>query len=470
MDLPFPCSKVDYMNTSEISTHVNDPARLAALRTVALLDTPAEEAFDRLSRLAIRFVNAPVALVTLIDEDRQFFKSCIGLPEPWNSRRETPLSHSFCQHNRIVGEALLIEDARRHPLFKDNLAIRDLRVVAYLGIPLVTFDGYVLGSFCVIDVQPRRWRQEELSVVQDLAAAVMTEIQLRAEISMRSQAEGQRDDLAELNSILRLEIMARKQAENQLQTLKDELERRIEQRTRELQETQLQYMHAEKLSAIGKLSASIAHEINNPLQGIMTILQGFRNRLGLEDEDKVLLELALSESYRMKSLIRSLQNFNRPSQGKRVLMDVHASIDSVLLLCKNRLKQKKISTVLRYAENLPQILAVPDQIKQVIINLLNNAADALPNGGIITITTWQEEQRVAVAIKDTGIGIEPDKLHHIFEPFYTTKPGVKGTGLGLSVSHGIVQNHQGEIRVQSRPQEGAIFTVLLPVAEDFARR
>ena len=470
MDLPFPCSKVDYMNTSEISTHVNDPARLAALRTVALLDTPAEEAFDRLSRLAIRFVNAPVALVTLIDEDRQFFKSCIGLPEPWNSRRETPLSHSFCQHNRIVGEALLIEDARRHPLFKDNLAIRDLRVVAYLGIPLVTFDGYVLGSFCVIDVQPRRWRQEELSVVQDLAAAVMTEIQLRAEISMRSQAEGQRDDLAELNSILRLEIMARKQAENQLQTLKDELERRIEQRTRELQETQLQYMHAEKLSAIGKLSASIAHEINNPLQGIMTILQGFRNRLGLEDEDKVLLELALSESYRMKSLIRSLQNFNRPSQGKRVLMDVHASIDSVLLLCKNRLKQKKISTVLRYAENLPHILAVPDQIKQVIINLLNNAADALPNGGIITITTWQEEQRVAVAIKDTGIGIEPDKLHHIFEPFYTTKPGVKGTGLGLSVSHGIVQNHQGEIRVQSRPQEGAIFTVLLPVAEDFARR
>ncbi|WP_226377659.1 GAF domain-containing protein [Citrifermentans bremense] len=145
------------MNGSDISSHVTDPARLAALRAVALLDTPTEEAFDRLSRLASRFASAPVALVTLVDSDRQFFKSCVGLPEPWLSSRQTPLSHSFCQYNRVAKQPLIIEDARVHPLFKENLAIRDLKVIAYLGIPLVTSDGYVLGSFCVIDHKPRHW-------------------------------------------------------------------------------------------------------------------------------------------------------------------------------------------------------------------------------------------------------------------------------------------------------------------------
>lgn len=453
------------MITSEVATHAKDPARLAALRAVAMLDTPAEEPLDRLSRLAARFVNAPVALVTLVDADRVFLKSCIGLPEPWCSQRETPLSHSFCPYNRISGEPLIIEDARMHPLFRDSPAIRDLQAIAYLGIPLVTSDSYVLGSFCVIDVRPRFWQQEEIAVIKDLAAAVMTEIQLRTEISARNRAEAQRDDLAKMNTLQRLEIVARKQAEEQLQTEKDDLERRVEQRTRELQETQFQYMHAEKLSAIGKLSASIAHEVNNPLQGIMTILQGFKNRLVLEEEDKGMLDLALSESYRMKSLIRNIKNFYRPSSGKKNVMDIHASIDSVLLLCKSDFKHKKITTVLKYADMLPPILAVPDQIKQVLFNLLNNAADALPKGGEITITTWQEDRKVAVAIEDTGTGIDPDKINHIFEPFYTTKPGIKGTGLGLSVSHGIIQNHHGEIRVESRPLEGTIFTVVLPIEE-----
>jgi signal transduction histidine kinase len=168
----------------------------------------------------------------------------------------------------------------------------------------------------------------------------------------------------------------------------------------------------------------------------------------------------------MKCLIRSLRDFNRPSSGEKIFMDVHASIDSVLLLCKSDFQRKRITTVLNYAARLPQILAIRDQIIQVFFNLLNNAADAcLENGGVITISTWQEEKRIAVAIKDTGTGIKPEKMDQIFQPFYTTK-STKGTGLGLSVSHGIVQNHQGEIRVESRPGEGSTFTVLLPIAAE----
>jgi PAS domain S-box-containing protein len=163
----------------EPSTAITEPRRIEALRGLMLLDSSGEEAFDRITRLAVAVLQVPVALVSLVDEDRQFFKSCIGLAEPWASARQTPLSHSFCQHVVASSEPLIIEDARRHPLVQHNLAIPDLNVIAYLGIPLITSEGDVLGSFCVIDSEPRVWAEEEISTLTGLAAIVMTEIELR---------------------------------------------------------------------------------------------------------------------------------------------------------------------------------------------------------------------------------------------------------------------------------------------------
>ena len=159
---------------------LRDPARLAALRRTTLLSASPDEAFDRLTRLATMALGAPVALVTLVDAERQLLKGCIGLPEPWASARETGLTHSVCQHVVSSNEPLIITDAREHPLVRDSLAIPDLGVVAYAGIPLLTSDGYVLGSFCVIDHEPRVWTARELAILRDLAASVMTEIELRA--------------------------------------------------------------------------------------------------------------------------------------------------------------------------------------------------------------------------------------------------------------------------------------------------
>jgi PAS domain S-box-containing protein len=130
-----------------------------------------------------------VALVSLVDEHRQFFKSCVGLPEPWAARRQTPLSHSFCQHVVATGGPLAIEDARRDPLVCDNPAIVDLDVVAYLGVPLRTPDGQVIGSFCVIDGRPRAWSEEDMEVLQAVAESVMTEIELRLDVAERRRAE-----------------------------------------------------------------------------------------------------------------------------------------------------------------------------------------------------------------------------------------------------------------------------------------
>ncbi|HSU69592.1 MAG TPA: GAF domain-containing protein, partial [Tepidisphaeraceae bacterium] len=155
-----------------------DAARLKALEQAALLDTPPEEAFDRLTRLAARILGVPISLVSLVDKDRQFFKSSVGRPTPLSMARQTPLTHSFCQHAVLSGEPVIVHDAREHPVLKDNPAV-PLGVVAYAGIPLVTNDGLVLGSFCAIDTKPREWTPEQIELLRDLTAAAMTEIEFR---------------------------------------------------------------------------------------------------------------------------------------------------------------------------------------------------------------------------------------------------------------------------------------------------
>jgi signal transduction histidine kinase len=161
-------------------TALHDTVRLAELRRLRLLDTPAEAAFDRLAVLAARLLRAPVALISLVDEDRQFFKSCVGLPEPWRSERQTPLTHSVCQYVVGDGRPLVISDARVDPVLATNRAIPDLGVVAYAGVPIRTGSGQLLGSFCAIDSEPRGWTSDDIGVLQDLAEAVGDLIELRA--------------------------------------------------------------------------------------------------------------------------------------------------------------------------------------------------------------------------------------------------------------------------------------------------
>ncbi len=174
-----------------MSLPVIDKDRLNKLRSLCLLDTLTDPAFDRLTRLASNILKTPISLVSLVDEDRQFFKSFIGLPDPWATTRETPLSHSFCKHVVATGAPLIITDARLEPLVQDNLAIKDLGVIAYAGMPLTTSDGYELGSFCAIDTQPKQWTEEEISILVDLTASVMTEIELQSELRRIKQLETQ---------------------------------------------------------------------------------------------------------------------------------------------------------------------------------------------------------------------------------------------------------------------------------------
>lgn len=173
-------------------TIIREPARLAALDRTGLLDAPPEEPLDRLTRLASRIVAAPIALVSFVDRERQFFVSHTGLPAELQRSRQTPLSHSFCQHVVAQGDTLVVEDARRHPLVHDNGLLTEHGALAYAGVPVRDRDGHVLGSFCVIDHQPRTWSEEDLYVLRELARSAVSEVELRR--ALREEERRSRTD------------------------------------------------------------------------------------------------------------------------------------------------------------------------------------------------------------------------------------------------------------------------------------
>lgn len=224
-----------------------------------------------------------------------------------------------------------------------------------------------------------------------------------------------------------------------------------------------QLHHAQKMDAIGKLASSVAHEFGNPLVGMRFAMRDILNRSYLKEEDATLLSMAEKECDRMRGLIRDLQRFNRPTSGRRTTFNLHHLLDSLFVFHRRLLSLNKVRLVQLYDEQDIIISAVEDQLRQVFINLILNAIDAMEeNGGVLTILTAASPEKAIISIKDNGSGVKPEAMDHIFEPFFTTKSAVEGVGLGLPVSYGIVQAHNGEIAVRSKPGN-TVFEVTLPL-------
>ncbi len=233
----------------------------------------------------------------------------------------------------------------------------------------------------------------------------------------------------------------------------------------DLLKTQGQLIHAEKLSAIGSLAASIAHEFNNPLCGVHSVMERIARKSVLASGDQKLVELALEQCDRMKRLVKNLQQFNLPFSDVKSEFDLHRVLDSVLLLLHKYLQTRKATVLKKYAAGGVLLTGAENQIKQVLLNLIKNSGESLTEmGGEIRIQTSQEAHSLHIVIADTGAGISEEHLPYIFEPFFTTKSTVKESGLGLSVSYGIIKSHQGEILVESTLGKGTTFTVILPLA------
>jgi C4-dicarboxylate-specific signal transduction histidine kinase len=252
-------------------------------------------------------------------------------------------------------------------------------------------------------------------------------------------------DLKQANQQLKKEIAERKRSEKELQKVNQQL------------------LHSEKLSALGQLAASIAHEFNNPLMGIRNTLEQVQQGTALEDSLAELVELSINESNRVMNLAHQLKDFYRPSSGTPQPLNIHDAIDDMLMLKKNDFRKENIQLNKEYSEHLPNVKVVEDQFKQVILNLLQNANEACLKGGELTIRTEVLDSTIEVAIKDNGQGIKQKYMDKIFDPFFTTKGEVKGTGLGLSVSYGIIKKHGGDLKARSTEGEGSQFIISLPI-------
>jgi two-component system NtrC family sensor kinase len=262
-----------------------------------------------------------------------------------------------------------------------------------------------------------------------------------------------------------------KRTQEELQQLNQTLEERVQKKSEELKRAQANLIQVEKMVSLGTLAATVAHELNNPLEGILTYAKLIRKRMsrpGLTEDEKteIVQELTMiaDETSRCGNIVKNLLLFSRKQVGEFKENDIRALVEQSAKLLEHHLKMHNITQKLTFAESLPLVVSDGEQIQQVLMALQINAVEAMQNEGVLEIAvTRSSEETVTITIADSGVGIRPEDLPHIFEPFFTTKKEGKGTGLGLAVVYGIVERHHGTITANSEPNKGTVFTITLPI-------
>jgi len=261
-----------------------------------------------------------------------------------------------------------------------------------------------------------------------------------------------------------------KAARDEITTWSHTLEQRVEEKTRELRDTQDRMIQTEKMASLGKLAAVVAHEINNPLAGILTYIKLLRrmlrkgsSRLNSDEADHH-LEMMEAETVRVGNIVKNLLAFSRPSHAEIGDANVNAIIERSLQLVAHQMDLQSVECQAELAPDVPVIKADPSQVQQALLAIIINAVEAMPDGGRVTVASGYEPaaRRVTIRVSDTGRGIPEDSIPHLFEPFFTTKTEGKGVGLGLFVAYGIIRRHGGTVEVASKLHGGTTFTISLP--------
>lgn len=404
-----------------VSSHestLSNPERLKALLESGLLDTPPEQIYDRFTRLASQLLGCPVSLISLVDRDRQFFKSATGLSEPLKSARQTPLSHSFCQYVVSSGLPLTIEDARLHPLVCKNPAIQDYGVIAYLGMPLTTQDGHTLGSLCVVDTKPREWPEQAVTTLHELAGMVMTEMELRAT-------------------------------------------------ARALRQVYLDLREAE--IARDELAQMLVHDLRNPLTSMMVALEMFDPQF--PELQEATLELAKQSGGKLIDMVEQILEVGKADSGRMSLaLELYAP-STIVLAARDQVIHsainQRVQIETRFGQHLGMVTADADKLRRVLVNLLANAIQHSPEETKVIVAVENEPgtENLVFTVSDSGEGIPAALQGKIFQKYSAVKSkkaGVASCGLGLAFCQRAVAAHGGEITFTSEAGRGTTFRVTIP--------
>jgi two-component system NtrC family sensor kinase len=391
----------------------NEKQRMNALDEYRVLDTAPEPEFDAITELASAIVGAPIALISLVDHDRQWFKSKVGL-----SACETPRDISFCGHAILEPEVFVVEDAATDLRFADNpLVTGDPKIRFYAGAPLVSRGGQAIGTLCVIDRVPRVLEPSKKAALVTLARMVVAQFELR---------------------------LKNRELESALQTI-------------EAQKASL--IHHSKMSALGEMAGGMAHEINNPL----AIISGYGARIGMllrspePEANREKIESSLEGIgkgvERITTIIRGLQLFSREGSSDPLeKADLRRVVRDSLGLCQEHFKNLGIEIRLELPSDPLEVSCRATQVSQILVNLLNNSKDAirdLPVPRFVLVQLREEQDQIVLSVSDSGPGVPEELRFRVFEPFFTTKPPGSGTGLGLSISRTLARANGADLFLQS---------------------
>lgn len=401
---------------TDLDSSLQSKKRLEAVVRTGLLDTPPEEGFDRLTKLAAKLIGVPVAFISLVDEERDYYKSAVGLDSHLTAKRELQ-GRTFCHYAVASGAPLIIDDTLRSPDFREVPTIQSLGVRAYAGIPLITDDGQAIGSFCAVDFAPREWSPLEIEILTELAASALREIKLREAV-----------------------------AEAQTQT------RLAQKATRSREE----------------VLAVVAHDLRTPLNFIKMGTQLVAEEPGAKENGEMLQRMQASADL-MNFLIEDLLEVAKMESGQ---ITIHPKPLSAQTLVKDALKMSEhlargrgIRLISECEAGLPPVLADYERILRVLSNLIVNAVKFTPSSGSVRITAARQAGTVCFSIVDSGPGIPPESLERIFDRFWQANSADRrGVGLGLAIAKAIVTAHGGRIGVASTVGHGSDFHFDLPLA------
>ncbi|MBI5149455.1 MAG: GAF domain-containing protein [Candidatus Omnitrophica bacterium] len=409
----------------------NETERLTALRALNILDTPAEERFDRIVRMAKHIFNVPFITLSLVDGGRVWFKSRIGTESTGG-----PRAVSFCGHAVVHDGLLLVPDTKKDPRFADNPFVTGKPYIRfYAGYPLSNTTGFRIGAFCIQDTVPRELTGEEKKMLEGLAAWAELEVNLF--------------QCRQLASIGQLAAGAAQEINNPMGFISsnmDVLGRYVSD-------------YGKVLVMANHLKESVQEENLPKAKSIAGEITKLEEEINLDyilgDVDNLLTDNQKGIE-RIRKIITNLRTFAREDRGDLELIKIEHIIEAILTILQGEIKHKS-----RFRKNYgdtPFIQCNPQQLGQVFINLFLNAMQAVEEDGVIEVTTYRRDKNVCVDIRETGKDIDKQNLDQILDPFFTAKAVGQGTGLDLSVSREIVKKYGGDIQVQT-----TTFTVLLPV-------